>query len=537
MSALKTKTGKNSLVELLMSSCSVENGYFLIDGREIEKKIKVFLKNSGLNKEEAKYIFMFPDESFGPFSELPDVLKRSMATSAAFFDQEYCLTNLSQLRNWALKPVWKLGNIFISAGAGLNEQINKNEISILNYSLELLVKIFSRLGFLLTKGSLSFSKNVLKSSFFCKFYKRPFLYALWEYLEVDIKHLCFSYIESIPIHPALGLIYKSSGSMVENTIVVGLDLVPSSNKLYFIEANFNIGYSPERLDIYEGNDPLGYNLVMYAVEKKYDHIIIYGRSVVGQVFDKKTALIWEKIAENNGCTLKVIDYQFSGLINSREKSIEILTPTKGRTLNILLRAPVSSILSTLISEKGNLEEQIEVSNKKSNRESHVYVPRRLSFERSKKKLQTQNVFPNVIVKHKRKDRGEGIEIFNTDAIPLNYLERDYLVNEFIKPDCLLRYDGKRKEQYVYKYRSQILLTTNGPVYLGAHRIRSINPIPHALQFGKISDINPYIANHSLGAEYEKTNQEEDELCKKVSNEIGGIITNFILKKYDIHSGF
>ena len=394
--------------------------------------------------------------------------------------------------------------------------------------------MFSRLGFLLTRGSFTFVKKLIRSQIFNGFYKRPFLNALWEYLEVDIKQLCFSYIESAPVHPALGPIYKSSDLSVETVIVVGLDLVPSSNKLYFIEANFNIGYSPERLRLYAGNDPLGTNIVKYAVEKKFKNIVVYGRSVVGQVFDKETALHWESIAVNCGCTLRVIDYQFSGLSKSRAKSIEILPPNKERTLNVLIRAPVSASLSKLISEKGYLEELIENRNTKCTVENYIYIPKKLSVNNDKLKLKMDNIIPNIIVKHRRKDRGEGIVLFNMETIPENYPERDYLINEFIRPDFFNSTNENRNDQYVYKYRSQILLTTNGPVYLGAHKIRSVKRIPDNLEIGKISDIKPYLANHSLGAVYEKSSEEEDKSCKKVSLEIGVIITDFISKKYDIH---
>ena len=478
---------------------------------------------------------MSPKKQLGEFSELPDVLQKSMAISAAFSDQEFCLTNLPKLRKFMLSPVWKLGNVFISTGIVLKQQINNTETNIFVCSLRLLAKMFSRLGFLLTRGSFTFVKKLLRSQIFNGFYKRPFLNALWEYLEVDIKQLCFSYIESAPVHPALGPIYKSSDLSVETAVVVGIDLVPSLNQLYFIEANFNIGYSPERLRLYAGNDPLGYNIVKYAVDKKYKNIVVYGRSVVGQVFDKETALTWERIAVNCGCSLRVIDYQFSGLSSSRDKSIEILPPNKERTLNVLLRAPVSASLSKLISEKGYLEELIENRNKNCSVENYIYIPKNLSANNNKLKLKKDKIFPNIIVKHRRKDRGEGIEIFNTEKIPKNYSVRDYLISEFVKPDYIISYCEKRKDQYVYKYRSQILLTTNGPIYLGAHRIRSVNRIPDDLQKGKISDINPYIANHSLGAVYEKNSKEEDESCKKVSVRIGTIITDFISKKYVIHT--
>ena len=346
--------------------------------------------------------------------------------------------------------------------------------------------------------------------------------------------MCFSYIESAPVHPALGPIYKSSDLSVETAVVVGLDLVPSSNKLYFIEANFNIGYSSERLRLYADNDPLGYSIIQYAVQNRYEFIVLYGRSVVGQVFDKMTALSWYRIGEKYGCSLRVIDYKFSGLSNSRAKSIDILWPTRGKTLNVLIRAPVSSSLSKLISEKGYLEELIEDSNTKSSVENYIYVPKKLLASNDSFKLQSNNLFPNIIVKHRRKDRGEGIEIFNTEKIPENYPERDYLINEFVRPDFFYSTNENRNDQYVYKYRSQILLTINGPIYLGAHKIRSVTRIPDNLQIGKIADINPYIANHSLGAVYEKTSKEEDESCKKVSIRIGAIITDFISKKYDIH---
>ena len=120
MDTVNIKKSKYAFVDALVLTCSAEANSPLVDGKKIKKRINSFLEKSGLTKEEVSHVFMSPKEHLGEFSELPDVLQSSMAISAAFFDQEFCLTNLPKLRKFMLSPVWELGNTFISVGQVLS---------------------------------------------------------------------------------------------------------------------------------------------------------------------------------------------------------------------------------------------------------------------------------------------------------------------------------------------------------------------------------------------------------------------------------
>ena len=485
---------------------------------------------SGLSIDEAHEIFAKPRYFLGDFSDLPESLRLTLSASASFCDQEYLLTNLSSIRRFTLIPIWKIGSIFFSIYVSFKNRIN-NENQFKSLYQTLFMKVAFGFGYLLTSGAVRFSKKIVDRIRFSRLYKQPFFNALWSYLNTNTKELCYSYINSIPVHPALGPIYQYKDISVACAVIVGIDLLPSSGELYFLETNFNPGIHSERLHLYNGNDPLGHRLIQYALSRDFKHLALYGSDFPGNVFDKDTEQLWEKIARERGVSFKVVDNLFAGHLRYRDAKIEIEFPSCENTLNVLFRGPRNHAISALLSEKGNLENLIEEVNGSLPMEDRVAIPKRFSKPGEVLTSQGDKRFPNLIIKDRRKDRASGIELFNVDKVPRGSPAHDFIINEYIVSDRVKRVSQGRLNEFVYKYRSHILLTTDGPIYLESSRIRSGVQVPENPPYGNVEDIRPYVASHSLGGCFEKINAEEDTLCQKVSLNIGKIIiSQFVSKK-------
>ena len=528
VNGVSAKIDKQKLVHLLMSCCPGKTEPLLMRGHEAKKMVCHFLKMSGLSIDEAHEIFAKPRYFLGDFSDLPESLRLTLSASASFCDQEYLLTNLSSIRRFTLIPIWKIGSIFFSIYVSFKNRIN-NENQFKSLYQTLFMKVAFGFGYLLTSGAVRFSKKIVDRIRFSRLYKQPFFNALWSYLNTNTKELCYSYINSIPVHPALGPIYQYKDISVACAVIVGIDLLPSSGELYFLETNFNPGIHSERLHLYNGNDPLGHRLIQYALSRDFKHLALYGSDFPGNVFDKDTEQLWEKIARERGVSFKVVDNLFAGHLRYRDAKIEIEFLSCEDTLNILVRGPRNHALAALISEKGNLENLIEEVTGSLPIEDRVTLPKRFIRPGEVLGRQVDERFPNLIIKDRRKDRTTGIELFNVGRVPEGYSTDDFIISEYIVPNRVKRASQGRLYEFICVYRSHILLTTDGPVYLGTYRVRSGTQIPHYLPNGKVEDIRPYVANRMLGGAYEKVNSE-DALCQKVSVNIGEIISRFVSQK-------
>lgn len=501
----------------------------MIGGQEAIKMVYDFLRRSSLSIDEAREIFVRPRCFLGDFYDLPEPLRHALSASASFCDQEFLFTNLTSVRRFTLMPIWKLGSILFSIGLNLRHRRTYPKKQNRRLCQTLFMKISFLFGTVLTRQTARFSKRILNYIRFCKFYKQPFFSALWAYLNIDTKTLCYSYIDSIPIHPALGPIYRCKDISVSSAAMIGIDLLPSSGQLYFVEANFNPALRPERLHLYNGNDPLGYRLIQYSSRRGFKHILLYGPDRA--VFDPETEQLWGELATRNGISFEVVDNLFTGHLSYRDAKIEIEFPPYENTLNVLVRGPLNATLATLISEKGNLECLIEDVNRSFPGKVKISVPKRIVSSGDVLMSQRDNRFPNLIVKDRRKDSGSGIKLFNLDKVPKGYDPHDFTISEFVIPDRIKKVGRGRPHEYVYVYRSHILLTTDGPVYLGAHRVRSSVQLPSYAPNGMVEDIRPYVANYSLGGRYEKLDTGEDALCQKASVSIGNIVSRFISQKF------
>ena len=140
-------------------------------------------------------------------------------------------------------------------------------------------------------------------------------------------------------------------------------------------------------------------------------------------------------------------------------------------------------------------------------------------------------FPKIIIKQKRKDDAEGIVLLNSFEVPDEFKRDDYIISQFLAPDLIgIDVDGKIIE-FVYKIRSIIIMTVNGPVYLGSYILRSSVPVPDCLSEGVVEDISPFIANYSYGGFYQDVTKKEDKVYRDASLAVGNSINQFIKRKY------
>lgn len=87
------------------------------------------------------------------------------------------------------------------------------------------------------------------------------------------------------------------------------------------------------------------------------------------------------------------------------------------------------------------------------------------------------------------------------------------------------------QKYVHDFRAYLLITPEGPVYLGAKKGISSAAVPGPLPLGKVADKSPYISNLYAGAYHVAPSKEEDQLCRSAVLAVGAVIDRFLRKKY------
>jgi len=515
------------LLSLLKSLCSGQDDALLASGTENREKIIDFLNQSGLTYTMARRIWLDPASYLGQFSELPINVKKALAESAAFYDKEYFLENRIFLRNYVLMPIWRFGHLFLSAGARIRDRNRKKEWRAADFHKFVIMKLLFNIGTILTKGTFRLTKKAFAYLRFTRVYQQPFFYAFWQYLNVDIPRLTYDYIEKTPMDTATGAVWRKPEEVAESVMLLGFDFISSGGRLYFIEANFNAGFGRERLAIYgNGQDPVGKTLIAYASAQGIANIRIYGHNE-SSYYNPETELTWRNIAKNENIKLEVIDDIFSGSLCSRKK--KLVPELSERTLNVLVRTPLNAALIKLIAEKGNLEDFFKTEELWPH-EDCVSMPSIFNGGTIANGSNDPR-FPKIIIKQKTKDDAEGIVLLNSFEAPDEFKRDDYIISQFLAPDLIrIDTDGKISE-FVYKIRSIIIMTVNGPVYLGSYILRSATPVPDCLPEGVVEDISPFIANYSYGGFYQDVTKKEDQACRDASLAVGNGIDQFIKRKY------
>lgn len=487
----------------------------VLNGRRAKAEIERLLDDCQLNKDE---IFNYWDEflsCFEGFDCLEEDVKAILSNFAYFYYKEKAFLSSRLLRLIARGAVYKGFSRLVKAG----------------WKLKRRVRFLGRVFIFIGRRGLSLcdylGEKFLEKLCFTRLYSAPFINSLFHYFGRDPKELIEKNINQIPVCPNTSPVFKNSNSY--GCALIGLDLLPSGGELYFIESNFTPGHYMSRHNCFPEGDTLCWHLVDYAKQCGFSKVAFYPTNFQ-QHFKRDLEIEWEKIASKNEIVIDIIDDDYLGSPWKRKVGTMINYKEKG-CLFVVGRY-VDSPVTNLVVRKGMMEKAIDVYNQKCKNNKKIPLPKIIESNAELLKLKNSKKYPNIIVKNKYVDQAKGIHIFNVKSLPDISMDQNYIVSEFRVPDTIKKVVDGKTEEFVYLFRTYLLLTPQGPIYLGARKDISGTPVPEILNEGEVPNITPYITNLNKPGDYcIGHSPEEDKACEKATLKIGRFLHAYVEKKY------
>jgi hypothetical protein len=363
----------------------------------------------------------------------------------------------------------------------------------------------------------------------------PFLYALWIHCGCNISGLSQDYIQGIPLDKRICPVWSNKAQNSESGLLIGIDALVHDNEVFFLESNMNPGFHAERLRYFSSEDPVFRRIVEYSVEKGYKRIVFYPSKVaspqinVGSLMECELENSWRAIASKYDLVLDVIDSPMVGSPWPRTTAHHMPVDSQD-TLFVNARDvpnPISGVLHT----KGELEQRLQEYYLDLSTTDKMHLPRQVRAGDEVPWYDPSSPFPNIIIKDSRLDKGEGIRLFKLDQLQVSTLGEDSRAYEYVVPDRVTRIVDNLKREFVCSFRIHILLTSNGPVYLGIRKDVSSEPVPDRLTFGPVGNIRAYVSNQYLGAYSMMASPSEEEICRKSSMTVGSFLYKLFLQKH------
>jgi len=493
-------------------------GTSYVSGLEAVKKIRAFFKESECSPKDIEILFRNPDKELGSFEALPKIFREGLANSAHFHIQEMNLLTSFVVRTLAYGPISRMGEWLIHQGW----RLKGTRLGWMHYDVVLLGrKIF--------RACRIVCRTYLRLFRFTGLYRAPFPHMLWKYVNFDPWNLIQGYIKNIRLDPRLSPVFKCARQSATSCGLVGIDFLPSKGKLYFLESNFNAGHRITRHLLFSKGDTVCNHLVNWVAINGYLKIIFFPHNFQA-IFEKDLEDAWRRIAQKRGICLEIVDDPIIGSPWPRSRGMLMNCQSPG-TIYVNGRHLVSP-LSRLISEKGLLEQEIRRFNDSIQQdEDKIPVPKVIFSEEDIPQVDDDALFPNIIVKNARLDQAKGISLYKSKQIPAEANSYPNIAYEYVTPDLEVKEEEGGIQHYVYIFRAYLLITPDGPVYLGARKDISSRAVPNTLPFGMIDDKSRYIANYYSGAYPVAHTEAEDEVCRDAVLSLGTVVFRFLREKH------
>jgi hypothetical protein len=246
-------------------------------------------------------------------------------------------------------------------------------------------------------------------------------------------------------------------------------------------------------------------------------------------FAKNLEDAWRQIAQKKGIGLEIVDDPMIGSPWPRSRRLFMDCVAHG-TLYVNGRY-LKSPLSRLIGEKELLDQEIRSFNNGVQNGMKISLPRIILSKEDVPLVDDETMFPNIIIKNAFLDQTKGIILYKSKELPAEGNCWPNIAYEYVIPDLEVKEEEGVIHKYVCIFRAYLLITPDGPVYLGARKDVSSVAIPNALPFGMIKDKSPYITNIHLGANFVTHSEAEDQACKDAVLSIGMVVSRFLREKH------
>jgi hypothetical protein len=493
-----------------------QNGIRTLNGYTARKRILQLMRQLQISEGDLLKAWQSADKAIGAFSTLPTEFQAALSDAAKFHMHESHFLTAGIPRLLAYGPFLRSGSCVVRFG-----WIIQNNVG--NHVGHAIINI----GRMLIGQGKYLAKAYLKVFRFTPFYKAPILHFLWKHIKLDPWLLIQDYIVNIPLSSKVNPVFKKKTNNSIGAAFVGIDLLPSQGKLYFIEGNFNPGHYVERHNLSPSGDTVCLHLLDWAASCGYKTINFYPHNR-NKPFPIDLEKVWHAMAKDRNIQINVIDDPYTRSPYPRiigfDRALDQCTVlVNGR----YLRSPVTE----LIAGKGMLDDAIRKYNETAAIKNQIPLPREIHSENDLPNTDNNSALPNLIIKDIRLDQGKGIYLYKTRNLP----EQAYLqwnkAFEFVPPDCYEVFVNGEPKRFVYLFRAYLLISPDGPHYMGARKDVSSVPIPDSLPFGLVHDKSMFATNLNLGAHSVPHTDLEDAACKRTIENIGNVVFRYLQHKY------
>lgn len=490
-----------------------------VKGSDARRMIRKLEREGGCSQAQYRALWARPEDSFGPFESLPEPLQVGLGDAVGWEMRERNFTVSDRLHGVVYGPVFRLGSELARLGKSIRARGRRT-------------RGLGRVVFLWGRGITAscewLGRRWLDISRYAPFTRTSGLHALWKWAGVDPLLLSIDYVCRVPCDPRLCPVHRSRDLNVESCALLGLDLITSGGEVFYLEANSNSGFMQQRLQTHPTEDPICRGLSAYACEHGLSRIVLFPSRVtsISEELEQK----WRAAFEAHGIGFEVRD---DPRVRSRYRRAcdPFMDMEAADTLYVNGRS-LRSPFHTLIRKKGLLEAEIERHNARSPVAECIRVPQRLHSSEDLPAFDPDSMFPNLIVKHSLRDMAEGITLYKTDRIADGALSEPYAAFEYVRPDLVVRQVNGSFAGFARKYRVFLLVTPDGPLYLGGLRQVATTPLPAGLPKGRVEDLRPYVVNGHLGVSTLPSDAFEEDLLGPATLGIGRVIGEFIRRKHD-----
>ncbi|MFO8174233.1 MAG: hypothetical protein R6T96_08110 [Longimicrobiales bacterium] len=490
----------------------------LASGRQVRRWILELLQETGACPGDIRAFWADPSGNLGPFRDLPARVREDLRASALHVFQESRLVSDGRVRFLAHGPLASLGGRVTHWGWVLKGRGRTGAGDLL-----------LRGGRRLQRDAMRLARNLQSRIRFSSRYKTPFAAGLWAYCGCRALPIIEEYVEGIPVDPQVSPIYLDPIRNQEAALLLGIDALNHQGSFFFLESNMNPGMRPGLEAFYDGTDPIGAGLARYASSQGHEVVEYFAVNVensdMKKCFPMEMEALWAAQAAEAGVELSIVDAPNMGSPFRRRRSS---LPGWNRTNTLVVYGrDVPSPMSRILGTKGLVERLLRSRKLENAAADAIQVPREILDSADLPPVDASSRFPNLIVKEREVDRGEGLSLYKVDTLPEDIDWDRASPTEFVVSDPVKVERNGIEREHVSHFRVWILLTARGPFYLASRKNISGTPVPESLAWGKMEDLAPYISNLNLGGGwFEAPSAEENELCEAFALALGQCLLEF-----------
>jgi len=350
---------------------------------------------------------------------------------------------------------------------------------------------------------------------------RPFLSQLLRAAGIDPLSLTVYYARGLrQPAPYRGYWHDPKRNVTVGSIL-GVDLLPSAEGLWYLESNLNSAFRNARAALYEKSDPYVVNLFRFAQEGGYRRILV----VLGNnhVLDPVMAERFERESAATRIDLTLLEDAY--LPKSRHgQTFGVPESLEPDTLAVRMKLYHANV-DHVIHNKRACHRSLGIYQARTGDRDVLLPP--TSDDPVASEYDARRPFPNLVYKMPELDLGLGVVFLKTPSLenahelvtrelrrrrPGKWSDRlnaTHLFDEHrgvFQPYILgSMLEGRR----LYYVRSHVFVSPRGPQFLSAHRIVCAHPVPDELRDGIVRDRKPYFWSFDKGATFEVPSPEEE----------------------------